>query len=207
MARIYVASLSDYNAGRLVGDWIDADQEADEIQAEVTAMLATSREQVAEEWAIHDFEGFGSYRISEWESFTRVSLLGRALAHAEAEDSADGFGAWLGIEHGVDLSDYDDDPEGLFERFREQYRGRWDSFKDYVLDEYGAMVLGLDELEAFFRRNDAYLPGDQAKGYASMVEKLVGYIDWDLVTRDLRVDFTIVDAETGGGVHLFENEV
>jgi len=52
--RIYVASLSDYNAGRLHGAWIDATQDADEIEAEVQEMLAASPEPIAEEWAIHD---------------------------------------------------------------------------------------------------------------------------------------------------------
>lgn len=32
--RIYVASLSDYNAGTLHGKWIDADQSAEDIQAD-----------------------------------------------------------------------------------------------------------------------------------------------------------------------------
>ena len=42
--RIYVASLSDYNAGRLHGRWIDADQDAVGIRANITVMLAESKE-------------------------------------------------------------------------------------------------------------------------------------------------------------------
>jgi antirestriction protein len=52
--RIYVASLSDYNAGRLHGCWVDCDQDADSINAEIAAMLAASADPGAEEWAIHD---------------------------------------------------------------------------------------------------------------------------------------------------------
>ncbi len=51
--RVYVASLSDYNASRLHGQWIDAAQEPGEI---ITSMLSESRDPGAEEWAIHDFE-------------------------------------------------------------------------------------------------------------------------------------------------------
>lgn len=40
--RIYVASLSDYNAGTLHGRWIDATQDADGIRADVEEMLAAS---------------------------------------------------------------------------------------------------------------------------------------------------------------------
>lgn len=35
-------------------------------------MLACSPETDAEEWAIHDYEGFGSYSLSEYESFESV---------------------------------------------------------------------------------------------------------------------------------------
>ena len=55
--RIYVASLSDYNAGRLLGRWIDADLEAEANNAEISAMLAESREYPAEARALHDYEG------------------------------------------------------------------------------------------------------------------------------------------------------
>jgi len=57
--RIYVACLAAYNAGRLHGRWIDAAQDAADIQAEVRKMLAASPQADAEEWAIHDYEGFG----------------------------------------------------------------------------------------------------------------------------------------------------
>ena len=65
--RIYVASLSDYNAGRLHGAWIDAAQEPEQIEAEIAWMLKQSPEPIAEEWAIHDHEGFGGVRLSEYE--------------------------------------------------------------------------------------------------------------------------------------------
>ena len=55
--RIYVASLSDYNTGRLHGRWIDASQPADAIREEIALMLAESKEPIAKEWAIHDYGG------------------------------------------------------------------------------------------------------------------------------------------------------
>ncbi|HXK39588.1 MAG TPA: antirestriction protein ArdA, partial [Candidatus Paceibacterota bacterium] len=48
--RIYVASLADYNAGRLQGRWIRADQPSDDIYREIQAMLAESEIPEAEEW-------------------------------------------------------------------------------------------------------------------------------------------------------------
>lgn len=74
--KIYVASLSDYNTGRLHGIWIDADQDIEAIHFEVQAMLGASREPGVEEWAIHDFEDFGAVRLSEFEDLRwwRASL-------------------------------------------------------------------------------------------------------------------------------------
>lgn len=73
--RIYVACLAAYNAGRLHGRWIDATQDLDGIWEEVRNMLAASPEPGAEEWAIHDYEGFGSVSLSEWEGFETVHEL------------------------------------------------------------------------------------------------------------------------------------
>lgn len=68
-SRIYVACLAAYNNGKLHGVWIDATDTLDEIWEQVNAMLKSSPEPDAEEWAIHDYEGFGSYNVSEYEGF------------------------------------------------------------------------------------------------------------------------------------------
>ncbi|MBU2862518.1 antirestriction protein ArdA [Reinekea forsetii] len=67
--RIYVACLAAYNNGKLHGVWIDACLDVDDIQEQVNEMLASSPEEDAEEWAIHDYEGYGSYNVSEYEGF------------------------------------------------------------------------------------------------------------------------------------------
>jgi len=73
-ARIYVACLSAYNNGHLHGRWIKVG-DADEIRAAVRAMLAASPMPDAEEWAIHDYEGFEGARLSEYASFDTVCEL------------------------------------------------------------------------------------------------------------------------------------
>ena len=65
--RIYVADLAAYNAGILHGVWIDATLELDVIQEQVNTMLTASPEEGAEEYAIHDYEGFDGYNLSEYE--------------------------------------------------------------------------------------------------------------------------------------------
>ncbi|MBK8270699.1 MAG: antirestriction protein ArdA [Planctomycetes bacterium] len=71
--RIYVASLADYNAGDLLGRWIDADQPVEAIHDEIAGMLAQSTQPIAEEWAIHDYENFGELSLREYESLEKVS--------------------------------------------------------------------------------------------------------------------------------------
>ena len=70
-ARIYVACLASYNAGTLHGEWIEATADADELKARVQAMLDRSPEPYAEEWAIHDYEGFGD--MSEYEDLDHIA--------------------------------------------------------------------------------------------------------------------------------------
>src|ERR1700722_12250921 len=68
--RIYVASLSDYNAGRLHGEWLDAAQDPEALLAGIGAM--SSAEPGAEEWAIHDYEEFCGVRLGEYASIESV---------------------------------------------------------------------------------------------------------------------------------------
>ncbi|WP_299176170.1 antirestriction protein ArdA [uncultured Brevundimonas sp.] len=82
--RIYVACLAAYNQGRLHGEWIDAAQEPWALYDAVRTMLDTSPIAGAEEWAIHDYEGFGSLRIGEHTGFDRISELAAFIAeHGE----------------------------------------------------------------------------------------------------------------------------
>lgn len=77
--RIYVACLAAYNSGILHGEWIDAAQGVAGIQRDINAMLAESPIADAEEWAIHDYEGFGYFRPSEYEGIARVHEIAAFL--------------------------------------------------------------------------------------------------------------------------------
>ncbi|MEW3780772.1 antirestriction protein ArdA [Pseudomonas aeruginosa] len=73
--RIYVACLAAYNDGILHGHWIDACQDADAIRDEIRAMLAVSPIAGAEEFAIHDYEGFEGVTLSEYQGIDSVAAL------------------------------------------------------------------------------------------------------------------------------------
>ena len=72
--RIYVACIAAYNNGCLHGRWITATT-PDAIRTRVHAMLAASPIPDAEEWAIHDYEGFHGANLSEYTSFETVCEL------------------------------------------------------------------------------------------------------------------------------------
>lgn len=69
---IYVACLASYNNAILHGVWIDATQSEDDIMDEIWTMLDSSPESNAEEYAIHDYEGFGNIQIHEYESIYNI---------------------------------------------------------------------------------------------------------------------------------------
>ena len=78
--RIYVACLAAYNNGYLHGAWIEADQDADEIRDEIAAMLARSPIEDAEEYAIHDYDGFEGVTINEYAGIESVARMGAFIA-------------------------------------------------------------------------------------------------------------------------------
>jgi antirestriction protein len=118
--RIYVASLSDYNAGILHGTWIDVAQERDQLQERVDAMLERSPSGQAEEFAVHDYEGFGQYGVDEYDSLDWLSRIARGIhEHGLA------FAAWAArVGHG----------EAALDRFEDAYLGDWSSVEAYAED-------------------------------------------------------------------------
>ena len=124
--RIYVASLSDYNAGQLHGTWLDATADVDELTAGINDMLARSLELGAEEWAIHDYEGWGPLHLSEYESIDTITRVAGGIAtHGPA------FAHWAEVA-GTDTEDLDG--------FDDAYLGHWDSTEAYaedLLDDMG----------------------------------------------------------------------
>jgi len=116
--RIYVACLASYNAGILHGEWIDLDQDIDDIWKEIRNMLASSPEECAEEWAIHDYEGFGSLRISEYEGIEAVHQYAEFILEHEETGQA------LLAEYCGDLDEA--------KRVMENFIGCYSSLADYA---------------------------------------------------------------------------
>ena len=185
--RIYVACLASYNSGTLHGRWIDCDQDADDIRAEIAAMLRESPEpnvlvdcpdcngagcpdcgdsgQVpsAEEFAIHDFD-FGGLHLEEYEDIDDVAKW-----------------AALIVEHGPAFAAYADTvgtDYATADGFQDAYRGEWDSEQAYAEEFY----------------DDVW----------DIPEHLESYIDWERVARDLFINDCVSADNPAGGVFVFD---
>lgn len=82
---IYVACLAAYNAGFLHGVWIDCTIGHDEVWDKIKTMLASSPEPDAEEYAIHDYENFSGYNVSEWSGIDRLCEIAELLESDQGE--------------------------------------------------------------------------------------------------------------------------
>lgn len=117
--RIYVACLAANNSGELHGAWIDATRDEWSIETDIQTMLAASPIAGAEEWAVHDYEGFEGARVDEYASVQTVARLARFVADHGKKGAAvlDYYGG-----------DIDEAEEALSDR----YMGCYATAADYV---------------------------------------------------------------------------
>ena len=174
---IYVASLSDYNAGIHHGQWIDCLDDSDSVQDQIAAMLAespTAREEGrrAEEWAIHDHGGFYGLGIGESADIEELCALAVAI-----EEHGQPFAAyWDYSASGVSV-------ENAVERFQDAFEGVYDSMTDYA-EDYAESAGLLD----------------------SMPENLRYYFDYERFGRDMEINGDVFAVRVeGGGLAVFLN--
>jgi antirestriction protein len=228
--RIYCADLSSYGAGVLHGAWIDANQDADDIRAEIADMLrksphpnttvpdyeAAARAEgwewdeggphfyrpsgtlaphdyehipdgdweelcdvrdidttataipTAEEWAIHDYEGFEGVKLSEHEDIDTVAALAEAV-----EEHGEAFAVWWNNENRDDVDT---------RAFEDAYRGTYRTLGDY------AEQLA-DDMGMFDGVNDT----------------IKSYFDFERWAADMEMGGDIWTAAGGDGVYVFDN--
>jgi antirestriction protein len=142
--RLYVACLASYNSGVLHGRWVDVSDE-ETMRGEIAAMLRESRfpnvtvdcpecdglgcdecrqtgkVPSAEEWAVHDFEGFGEIPVGEYPDLAELAALAEAI-----EEHGEPFLAWA-----ANASD-NREPE----EFLESFLGEFDDLADYVAEHW-----------------------------------------------------------------------
>lgn len=125
MTSVFIQSLADYNAGRIVGRWVNvSEMSIDDLWNAINEVLVLSKEEVAEEWEIADYDGFyGLEPISPEKIIETAQAL---TEHGEAYA--------IYAEH---VGECDATVKG----FEESYSGTWDSFKDYATELFDECYL------------------------------------------------------------------
>jgi len=157
--RIYIADLAAYNAGRLRGAWVDADQDPEGMIEDWNVACGA----MPEEYAIHDYEGFGKIKLAEFTGLDTVSQLASLIAeHGEA------FTAWY---------EYEERPvdDNLGQQFLDEYVGTYENERDFAMslaDDTGCIETAIGSV-ALNGRDE---------------EIINSYLDWHRVAQDLLID-------------------
>lgn len=172
--RVWVGSLADYNNGHLHGKWIDAAVPDHELAAAVQRMLATSKEPLAEEHGIFDYDNFGAYRVGEYDDLAHVARVARGISeHGPA------FGTWAQL--------HDGDP-AMLDEFEDSFLGEYESTEAWAHDFLDAF--GLDQRLAM-----ADFP-ETLRGYIQ-----IDYAGW---ARDAEISGDLhLEPAPGGGIYVF----
>lgn len=120
--RIYVACKASYDSGTLYGGWIDDCTDADAIRDSVAAILRASRFPSAEEWAIHDYEGFYGIKLEESHDINELAELAKLIKETADDDL---------MRAAIAVSD-DTDPDTLREMLQDRYQGCYDSLAEWA---------------------------------------------------------------------------
>lgn len=118
---IYVACLSAYAAGKLHGEWIEVDKNLEELEAAIALVIKSSPEVDAEEWAVHDTEGWYGLSIDEHPDLEQLVEWSKLIQEHGAAVSY--FIEWA-LDVGIEPSN---------DEFELRFCGHWDSSNDFVL--------------------------------------------------------------------------
>ncbi|GCD99888.1 antirestriction protein ArdA [Embleya hyalina] len=150
--RIYVASLSDYNHEILHGAWIDvADNTESGIWDEIEAMLKaspTARKygEAAEEWAIHDSEGFDPIAIGEYTPIGDLVIYSRLIETCGSAVLAHFLG-----ENTCALNELERHIKDRYVGTHDSFREFSDSYADAMLSEYPDFITEYFDYESYAR--------------------------------------------------------
>lgn len=153
--RIYVADLAAYNAGSLVGRWIDLDGlDVDDLHEVIQSKVLLPGH---EEWAIHDYEGFGPIAVGEYDSLETV------LAHVERMgDEPAKYFAYV-ESNGAHYADQYDES-----KVSGPYESVSDWFDQYIESAYGALDI-----------ESVLVAGGMDARVASGLSEILSWIDAD----------------------------
>ena len=175
--KIYVASLSDYNAGILHGAWFDLEsyEDTDELYQDIyNKLLITSPTahaeglKAAEEYAVHDYDGIYPKGLGEYTSLSELMELQEYLNMCSSYEEEEIFCEWLNeISGWTSVSSIDFN--SFQSSFRGDYSNSWKPEEDFV-----------------------YAYAEDIGLFDNVPEDVARYFDYEAYARDLFInDFTI----------------
>ena len=181
--KAWIGCLGCYNAGALVGAWVDG-IEADEYEPHDALLIegmspwsqrpACGNVKSEERW-VFDFEDFGGLLSGEC-SPSEATRIAEVIDRIEAESyPVEAVAAWRDYV-GKDYADLDN-----LDDFAEAYRGEWQSEENYA--ETLAEDIGAVNAEATWPNN---------------------CIDWERAARDLFMDGYYSAEAPGGLIYVFD---
>ena len=155
--KIYISSLSDYNAGIIHGAWFglsNYSDNLDELQADIkkfvldTSPYAKKAGIPAEEWAIHDYDGIYPEGLSEYESLENILKIQECIdACLEDGIEEEAFCEWMEDINGLDYWGF------CYEDFKDAYYGQYGSEEEFTyeyVEESGLLKDAPEFLSRYF---------------------------------------------------------
>lgn len=146
--QIYIACLTAYNNGFLHGEWVDVSQGIDHVRERIKFILLDSpmneEGDPCEEWAIHDFEGFGNYKVNEYHDLEELCQVAEFLKECEEKDFPSDVASWLIDDFGIN---------GAIEKMEDDFIGEFDSATDFAyhyVDETGLLSDACKTISMYF---------------------------------------------------------
>lgn len=205
--QVWIACLASYNAGRLVGEWVDAtdidnfNEAVERIKVEAVKAARAEGESalyfpVPEEFAIHDYNNFPRSLVSQFGEYPNWKHVVQAAT--AIEEQGDMFLAWLEFRDSIDF-----DEEDIVERCQEQFCGNADNEESYA-EEYVSMCGGWAGVPTQMD-NPAY-PFHSHEKYINPWEELTNYIDWESIAQELFDHGTMSLVTVNGTGYVFGSE-
>jgi antirestriction protein len=218
--RIYVADLSAYNDGRLVGEWIDLKKfnSGDEVMKEISSLLkkwSNQSGEVREEFAIHDYEDIPESIASEYMNKAEFDDIYKMLKVAE--------------EYNLPVEVLDKAMSELGDSDAEivanQYIGSGESYDDYVIETVNEDISYYFNEDYFDTENygaseriNASTEEEEEYGYDDMTDEEIGdfllevnggYDELSAETKEMYFDYDRYGRDLSFGVEVisFDSQV
>jgi antirestriction protein len=182
--KVWIGCLVSYNAGRLIGEWVEASDldEMQECQKRVAAQAVAAAKEAGEypvyfgepeEFFLADNEGFGGF-IGEYTPLETVAEIAEAI-----EEHGAPFLAFLSIEVEADVAE-------VIERFQERYAGEFESMEDFAREH-------VEECGWGGVPSQKVTISEWPKVEVNPIEELAPYLDFEMIARDLASEYTEAD--------------